>query len=172
MDTRESGNVNSGQPSCSRFLRDREAATASHPYRVVLAGGGQDVLAVRMPVQSVDLGEVSSNILHSCVGFLLGKCCVRASSAQCGGSLPKGPCYPFVPDSDIAVVTGGQAEGVPLIPLHLGGPRCRQDEGSGHRSRLKHSGRAKCRPTDRQRQTDRMHSPTADSATVGFLESL
>lgn len=42
----------------------------SHPHGVVLTGRGEDKLAVRMPVQAVDLGQVSGHVLHRRVGLL------------------------------------------------------------------------------------------------------
>ena len=43
---------------------------AAHLDGVVLAGGGKDVLAVRVPVQAVDLREVCCEVLHRRAGFL------------------------------------------------------------------------------------------------------
>lgn len=42
----------------------------THLDRVILTGGGKNVLTVWVPVQAVDLGEVSSQILHRCTGLL------------------------------------------------------------------------------------------------------
>ena len=43
---------------------------AAHLDGVVLAGGGKDVLAVRVPVQAVDLREMCCEVLHRRAGFL------------------------------------------------------------------------------------------------------
>lgn len=42
----------------------------THLDRVILTGGGENVLTVWVPVQAVDLGEMGCQILYRCTGFL------------------------------------------------------------------------------------------------------
>lgn len=45
----------------------------TYPDRVVLAGSGQCVLVVRMPIQTVDFREMSCQVLYCSAGFLQGE---------------------------------------------------------------------------------------------------
>lgn len=60
---------------CSTFLPtpQQEFRNNTYPDRVILAGSGQCILIVRMPVQTVDFGEMSCQILHCSAGFLQGE---------------------------------------------------------------------------------------------------
>lgn len=55
------------------LLPSRNCRKNTYPNRVVLAGSGQCILIVRMPVQTVDFGEMSCQILHCSAGFLQGE---------------------------------------------------------------------------------------------------
>lgn len=94
--------------------------SSSYPDRVVLAGRGQDVLVVRVPVQTVDLGKMCRYILYCRVGFLAERKSRKHTGCNCCLCVKiKGVTHSSVPYSDVSVVTGSQEVLVPSVPFDL-----------------------------------------------------
>lgn len=65
--------IRRGSAPPSWHLPSRSPRSNTYPDRVVLAGSGQRILIVRMPIQTVDFREMSCQILYCSAGFLQGK---------------------------------------------------------------------------------------------------
>lgn len=57
----------------------QKAIPSTYPNRVVLAGCGQDVLVIWVPVQAMDFGEVGSQVLNGSARFLQEAVLVKGS---------------------------------------------------------------------------------------------